>query len=120
MLFKKHFDDGTLVSFSLVSHKKHSIALQSLYLDSADYKKKKVAETLLMHNTPAHTPKAQVGQPFGNSISQDSNSVNKKFSDRDPDASYTNRSLLLNALKTTAQNPRERALLGHTNKMNIS
>ena len=52
-----------------------------------------------MHNTPAHTPKAQVGQPFGNSISQDSNSVNKKFSDRDPDASHTNRSLLLNALK---------------------
>ena len=44
----------------------------------------------------------------------------KKYQDRDPDASYTNRSLLLNALKTTAQNPRERALLGHTNKMNIS
>ena len=47
-------------------------------------------------------------------------SKNLLYQDRDPDASYTNRSLLLNALRSTAKNPRERALLGYTNKMNIS
>ena len=30
--------------------------------------KKKAAETLLMQNAPAHTPKAQVGQPFNDII----------------------------------------------------
>ena len=47
-------------------------------------------------------------------------SKNLLYQDRDPDAAYSNRTLLMNALKTTAQTPRERALLGHTNKMNIS
>ena len=82
LLFNKRFDDGTLVSFALVSHKKRSLVLQSLYLNSADYKKKKGAETLLMQNASAHTPETQVGQPSINSLSQSPNSVKRKFSDR--------------------------------------
>ena len=52
------------------------------------------------------------------SIPQDTASVNRNFSenenkyqDRDPDSAYSNRTLLMNALRGTAKNPRERALL---------
>lgn len=84
LLFKKQFNDGTLVSFDLVSHKKRSLLLQTLYLNSADYKKKKAAETLLMPKASAYTSKTQVGQPSTNSISQksDLSTKNLKNSDR--------------------------------------
>lgn len=83
LLFKKRFEDGTLMSFLLVSQNKRSLVLQSLYLNAADYQKKKAAKTLLMQNTSAHTSKTQVGQPSIDSISQDSKIVNKKFSTED-------------------------------------
>ena len=83
LLFKKRFDDGTLVSFDIVSHKKRSVVLQTLYMDSADYQKKKAAETLLMQNAYSNTSKTQVGQPSNNSIAQSPNSVKRKFSDKD-------------------------------------
>lgn len=111
LLFKKKFTDGTIVSFDLISHKKRSMVLQTLYMDSANYQKKKAAETLLMHkansNTSetqvgqpsvrsaetlpvhkasAHTPKAGVGQTSDNSISHLDENVKaqeEKYSDRD-------------------------------------
>ena len=55
--------------------------MQSLYLNKEDYQKKKSAETLLMQNAPAHTPKVQVGKTSNNSITEKSeivNSNNKK------------------------------------------
>ena len=51
--------------------------------DSVDYQKKKSAETSLMQNTSAHTPKAQVGQTSNNSISASAANVKGKLSDRD-------------------------------------
>lgn len=81
LLFKKKFSDGTLISFNLVSNKKKSISLQTLYLNRADYENKRSAETLLMQNASAHTPKAGVGQTSSNnSISQVKENVNKKNS----------------------------------------
>ena len=81
LLFKKKFPDGTLISFNLVSNKKKSISLQTLYLNRADYENKRSAETLLMQNTSAHTPKARVGQTSSNnSISHKTENVNKKNS----------------------------------------
>lgn len=85
LLFKKTFPDGMLVSFDLVSNKKRSIVLQTLYLNRADYQKKKSAETLLMPNASAHTPKARVGQTSKHSLPQDTESSQGKFSDRDSD-----------------------------------
>ena len=52
------------------------VYLQSIYLNSFDYQKKKAAKTLLMHNAPAHTFKTQVGQPSNDTISNDFDSVN--------------------------------------------
>ena len=117
ILFKKKFSDGTLVSYDLVSHNKRSLVLQSLYMDSVDYKKKKSAETLLLQNATTRTSETQVGQTSDNIVPQDTNSVNsfsekksknsQKFSERDPD-SISNRSLLANALETAAKNDIER------------
>lgn len=61
-----------------------SFTKQTLYIDIADYQKKKAAETLLMQNASAHTSKTQVGQPSTNSISQksDLSTGNIKNSDR--------------------------------------
>ncbi len=70
LLFKKIFEDGVLISFDLISNKKRSMVMQTLYLDNADYQKKKSAETLLMQNAHSKTPKAQVGQTSVDSISQ--------------------------------------------------
>ena len=76
LLFKKMFSDGTLVSFDLISNKKKSLVLQTLYLNRADYQKKRSAETLLMQKTSAHTPKARVGQTSNEIIPQTSEKVN--------------------------------------------
>lgn len=107
LLFKKNFADGALVSFDLVSHKKRSLVLQTLYMDSADYQKKKSAKTLLMQNANSNTSETQAGQTSTNIVSQDSDSVKRKFSERNPD-SVSNRSLLANALEGVAQNDIEK------------
>ncbi|MBR3879053.1 MAG: hypothetical protein IKJ24_02910 [Clostridia bacterium] len=41
LLFKRNFADGTLISFNIVSHKKRSISMVTLYMNNADYQKKK-------------------------------------------------------------------------------
>lgn len=77
LLFKKAFDDGTLFSFNLVSQKKRSLALQTLYLDTINYqKRKRSAETLLMRNSPSLTPEAQVGQTSTDIISDSGENSN--------------------------------------------
>ena len=78
LLFKKQYPDGTLMSFNLISKKKRSVILQSLYMDKANYQKKKLAKTLLMKNNLSHTPKARVGQTSNNSIPQKSDLSTKK------------------------------------------
>jgi len=83
LLFKKHFEDGTLVSFTLVSNKKRSLMLQTIYLNEEDYKKKKVAKPLLMQKASAYTSKAQGGHPSEISIPQDFDSVNSELSEID-------------------------------------
>jgi hypothetical protein len=90
LLFKKRFDDGVLISFDLVSHKKRSLVLQTLYMDSADYQKKKAAKTLLMQNASSETSETQVGQPSGNSIPQNTDSVKREFSE---DIRYSDREI---------------------------
>jgi hypothetical protein len=88
LLFKKRFSDGTLVSFNLISHKKRSLNLQTLYMDGADYQKKRNAETMLMRKAHSNTSKTLVGQTSDNIIPQTPEKVNtpeeknKKYSDR--------------------------------------
>lgn len=77
LLFKKVFEDGALVSFNIISNKKRSLNLITVYLESGDYKKRKSAETLLMQNAPAHTLKAGVGQTSIDSITKTSDKVKK-------------------------------------------
>lgn len=100
LLFKKRFSDGTLVSFDLISNKKKSLVLQTLYLNRADYQKKRSAETLLMRNTSAHTLEAGVGQTSDNIIPQTPEKVNtpeekKMYSDR---SRNNDRDILANVL----------------------
>ncbi len=81
LLFKKVFDDGVIASFNLVSHGKRSLKLQTIYLDKASYKKKKLATTLPIHDSvSAHTPKARGSQTSKNIISNPEDVV--KLSDR--------------------------------------
>ena len=68
LLFKKNFADGTLFSFDLVSNNKRSLVLQTLYMDSATYQKRKSAKTLPMQNANSNTSKTQVGQTSKDSI----------------------------------------------------
>lgn len=86
LLFKKTFNDGTIVSFELISQKKRSLSLQTLYMYRGDYQKKKAAKTLLMNNL-SHTSKTRVGQPSNNRIAQNAENVNTQnkelHSDRD-------------------------------------
>jgi hypothetical protein len=83
LFFKKQFHDGTIMSFNLISNKKRSVVLQSLYMDSADYQKKKSAKTLLMQNSLSHTPEVRVGRTSVNSIAEETESVKREFSDAD-------------------------------------
>ena len=116
LLFKKEFSDGLLASYNLISNRSRSFVLQSLYIDSGDYIKKKSAETLMLQNATPHTPKASVGQTSDITISQNSDSVkdfsenSQKNSVRDP-KDQSNRSLLANALESVAKEGEERNLL---------
>ena len=83
LIFKKNFSDGTLISFDLISQNKRSLVLQTLYMDSADYQKKKSAKTLLMQNANSNTSETQVGQTSTDSIYQKTETVKRKFSERD-------------------------------------
>ena len=62
ILLKKSFADGTFVSFSIVSQKKKSLLMQTLYMDKADYEKRKSAKTSPLQNSHGRTPKALNGQ----------------------------------------------------------
>ena len=82
IIFKKKFEDGTLVSFDLISQKKKSLVLQTIYLNSGDYQKKKSAETLLMRDRLSRTPEVGVGQTSVDSVPQEEETVKVKNSDR--------------------------------------
>ena len=77
--FKKAYSDGVMVSFEIVSQGKRSLNLQTLFMNSASYQKKKAAKTPLVHNTPAHTPKAWVSQPSKKTVPQHKPGVKKNF-----------------------------------------
>lgn len=62
LLFKKSFSDGTIITFDLVSQNKRSLLMQTLYMESSDYQKKKSAKALPMQNASGKTSKTQVGQ----------------------------------------------------------
>lgn len=76
ILFKKEFDNGTYQSFNIISNKKKSLSLVTLYMNKFDYKKKKSAETLHLQNTDAHTPKAGVSQTSIDNVPQKDTTVN--------------------------------------------
>lgn len=84
LLFKKAYSDGTMVSFEIISSRKMSLNLQTMYMDKASYQKKKSAKTPLVQNAPAHTPKARVSQTSTVSLSQPNVEVKEKLSTRDP------------------------------------
>ncbi len=90
LLFKKIYSDGTMVSFELISSKKMSLNLQTMYMDKASYQKKKSAKTPLVQNTPAHTPEARVSQTSMVNVSQPTVEVKQKFSVRDQDVRKMN------------------------------
>ncbi len=58
LLFKKAYSDGIIESFDIVSNKKKSLSLITIYMDNADYTKKKSANAPLLPKTVAHTPEA--------------------------------------------------------------
>ncbi len=76
LLFRKDFSDGKYFSFDLVSQGKRSLVLQSLYIDSVNYKKRKSAKPVLMQNAPASTPEAQGGQTSTTIISDSAKKSN--------------------------------------------
>lgn len=78
VIFKKKFADGTLESFELVSNGQKSLKLQTIYMEKADYKKRKSAKTPLIQNVPAHTPEARVSRTSNNSISNPTENVKEK------------------------------------------
>ncbi len=93
--FKKTFSDGTFVSFEIPSKKRTRLSMQTMFLERADYKKRKSAEPLLMQNAPAYTPEVRGGQTSGNSIAHGSQDVKTSIRNK------SNRELLSEALETT-------------------
>ncbi|MBR5552265.1 MAG: hypothetical protein IKV98_00280 [Clostridia bacterium] len=90
LLFKKEFDDGVLQSFEIVSNKKRTLNLHTVYMESGDYKKMKSAETMLMEKPSAHVQDA--GQSnFNNSVPNSSKKINDKTVNND-DVQYSDKS----------------------------
>ena len=58
IIFRKSFKDGTMQSFEIVSKKKRSLNLQTIYMEKGDYIKKKSAKTLLMDKPSANVQDA--------------------------------------------------------------
>ncbi len=86
---------------------------KTLYIVSAYIGKpsiKKGASQLIDKTNPDATPKNGSVVAPNKSISQESDSVNRKFSERDPDA-VSNRTLLVNALESTVTNDIEKGKL---------
>lgn len=77
VIFKKTFADGTMQSFEIVSNKKRSLNLQTIYMEKGDYKKKKSAETLLMEKPSADAQSAGRSN-FNNIISNSAENVKQK------------------------------------------
>ncbi len=74
IIFKKSFEDGTIESFEIVSNKKKSLNLQTIYMEKGDYIKKKSAETLLMDN-PSADAQGEGQSNFNNIISNTTENV---------------------------------------------
>ena len=81
LLFKKTFADGKMETFEIVSRKKKSLNLQTIYIEKGDYKKKKSAETMLMDNPSADVQDAGRSN-FNHTIPQTSKIVKRQNSDR--------------------------------------
>ena len=58
IIFRKSFKDGTMQSFEIVSKKKRSLNLQTIYMEKGDYIKKKSAKALLMDKPSANVQDA--------------------------------------------------------------
>lgn len=80
LLFKKEFSDGITQSFEIISSKKRSLKLQTMYMGSGDYIKKKTATTPPMQKAPAHTFETRASQSSNTSISENDPGVNGKIS----------------------------------------
>ena len=103
LLFKKEFPDGTLISFNLVSHKKRSVSLHTLYLNRADYQKKRSAKTLLMQTASARTPEVRAGQTSNSSTNQLLNIDSNESPQPTPEASFDG-SATTNSIPENTQN----------------
>lgn len=73
--FKKKFSDGTMIGFEIVSNKKRSLNMQSLFMDKLSYKKKKSAKTLLMNDSSASTSETRAGQTSTQNVAQPKKTV---------------------------------------------
>ena len=93
--FKKTFSDGTFVSFEIPSKKRTRLSMQTMFMEHADYKKRKSAEPPLMQTAPAHTPEVRGGQTSKNSVAHGSQDVKTSIRNK------SNRELLSEALETT-------------------
>lgn len=85
--------------------KAKTLYIVTAFIGKKGYKKE--ASQLIDAKSPDATAKTGSADTSVHSISQTDESVNSKFSDRDPD-SVSNRSLLANALESVAQNDIER------------
>ena len=57
IVFKKTFADGTMQSFEIVSNKKRSLNLQTIYMQKGDYKKKEVCRNPADGKTLSRRPR---------------------------------------------------------------
>ena len=88
VVFRKTFEDGTMQSFEIVSNKKRTLNLQTLYMESGDYQKKKSAETLLMEKPSANAQGAGRSDSIDSIAQTSKKSQEKIYSERDTDV-YT-------------------------------
>lgn len=86
--FKKIMDDGTYISFAIVSNKQGTLKVKTIYMEKADYenKKRSVSLTTDVDTTPDNTSETDRAFASNNSIAQNQQNVNeaKKTSDVEP------------------------------------
>ncbi len=84
LLFRKQLADGKYFAMEIVSKGKSLFGTHNLYMDTADYqKKKKAIQTVPVPKAQGQTPEAPENSPSNNSISEDSESVKQDFSTKD-------------------------------------
>ncbi|MEG1288307.1 MAG: hypothetical protein RSD29_03045, partial [Bacilli bacterium] len=82
--FKKILDDGTYVSFILVSNKQHSFKIKTIFLDKEDYEEKKRSMSLTSDASKAPNKTSETDRAFAsfyaNNISQSNDNVKSDIS----------------------------------------